>query len=120
MTAEQLVDSLHRAVGKRLNSEPLNLNPTGDRSPEQFLDLGTPCRGWQFSALSNERDRPALALPQAQSIVDVLSAYGWRPSRQSPASAREDGPSPMQTLLLANGIMGTRLVRLSDDSALTE
>jgi len=28
--------------------------------------------------------------------------------------------SPIQTLILANGIMGTRMVRLSDDSAFTE
>lgn len=73
-----------------------------------------------MTALSNERDRPALALPIAQSIVDVMSAYGWRQSRQNAATSRDDAPSPMQTLILANGILGTRMVRLSDDSELTE
>ena len=73
-----------------------------------------------MTALSNERDRPALALPMAQSIVDVMSVFGWRQSRQNAATARDDAPSPMQTLILANGILGTRMVRLSDDSELTE
>jgi hypothetical protein len=120
MTAEQLLDSLHRAVGKAIASESLNLNPSGDRPASQFLDLGTPCRAWEFTALSNERDRPALALPMAQANVDVLTAFGWRQSRQNPTSVRDDGPSPAQTLVLANGVTGTRIVRLSDDSALTE
>lgn len=120
MTAEQLVDSLHRAVGKQFECEDLNLNPAGDRPPSQFLDMGKPARAWQLTALSNERDRPALALPIAQALVDVMTAYGWRQSRQSPATARDDASSPMQTLVLANGVLGTRIVRLSDDSAFTE
>jgi hypothetical protein len=119
MTAEQLVDSLHRAVGKQFECEDLNLNPAGDRPPTQFLDMGKPSRAWQLTALSNERDRPALALPIAQALVDVMTAYGWRQSRQSPATARDDASSPMQTLVLANGVLGTRIVRLSDDSAFT-
>ncbi|MFN7924156.1 MAG: DUF1553 domain-containing protein [Bryobacteraceae bacterium] len=120
MSAEQLVDSLHLSVGKKFECEELNLNPAGDRAPSQFLNMGKPQRAWQLTALSNERDRPALALPIAQSLVDVMSAYGWRQSRQSPASSRDDASSPMQTLILANGILGTRLVRLSDDSIFTE
>jgi hypothetical protein len=120
MTAEQLVDSLHRAVGKKFECEDLNLNPAGDRAPAQFLNMGKPSRAWQLTALSNERDRPALALPIAQALVDVMTAYGWRQSRQSPATTRDDASSPMQTLVLANGVLGTRVVRLSDDSAFTE
>ncbi len=120
MTAEQLVDSLHRSTGRAYECEDMNLNPSGDRSPSQFLNLGKPQRAWQMTALSNERDRPALALPIAQSIVDVMTAYGWRQSRQNAATSRDDAPSPMQTLILANGILGTRMVRLSDDSELTE
>jgi hypothetical protein len=120
MTAEQLVDSLHRGTGRAYECEDMNLNPSGDRAPNQFLNLGKPQRAWQMTALSNERDRPALALPIAQSIVDVMSAYGWRQSRQNAATSRDDAPSPMQTLILANGILGTRMVRLSDDSELTE
>jgi hypothetical protein len=120
MTAEQLVDSLHLAVGKRFDCEELNLNPAGDRSSTQFLNLGKPQRAWQMTALSNECDRPALALPTAQSAADVMSIFGWRQSRQNPATSRDDAPSPMQTLILANGILGTRLVRLSDDSYFTQ
>ena len=120
MTAEQLVDSLHLGTGRAYECEDMNLNPSGDRSPNQFLNLGKPARAWQMTALSNERDRPALALPIAQSIVDVMSVFGWRQSRQNAATSRDDAPSPMQTLILANGIMGTRMVRLSDDSELTE
>ncbi len=120
MTAEQLVDSLHLAAGKAFECEDMNLNPAGDRPAKQFLNLGKPSRGWQMTALSNERDRPALALPIAQSIVDVMSTFGWRQSRQNPATTRDDAPSPIQTLILANGVLGTRMVRLSDDSAYTE
>ena len=119
LTAEQLVDSLHFAAGKTFDCEEMNLNPAGDRTAKQFLNLGNPTRGWQMTALSNERDRPALALPIAQSIVDVMTTFGWRQSRQSPATDRDDAASAMQTLILANGVLGTRMARLSDDSAFT-
>jgi len=119
LSAEQLVDSLFAATGKAFACEELNLNPAGNRSLSEFLNLGTPRRAWEFTALMNERDRPALALPVAQSIVDVLTAFGWRQSRQNPLTTRQDAPSSMQTLILANGIMGTRIARLSDDSAFT-
>jgi hypothetical protein len=120
LTAEQLVDSLFRAVGRPLNSEELNLNPLGDRPLTQFLNLGAPQRAWEFTARSNERDRPSLALPVAQSISDVLTVYGWRQARQNPVTVRDDSPTPIQTLILANGVLGTQVVRLSDDSAFTE
>ena len=120
MTAEQLVDSLHLAAGKTLDCEEMNLNPAGDRPARQFLNMGRPTRGWQMTALSNERDRPALALPIAQSVVDVMTTFGWRQSRQNPATERDDAASPMQTLILANGVLGTRIARLSDDSVFTE
>ncbi len=120
LSAEQLVDSLHLAAGKTFDCEEMNLNPAGDRPPRQFLNMGRPNRAWQMTALSNERDRPALALPIAQSIVDVMTTFGWRQSRQNPASERDDGASSMQTLILANGVLGTRIARLSDDSVFTE
>lgn len=120
LTAEQLVDSLHLAAGKTFDCEEMNLNPAGDRTAQQFLNLGNPVRGWQMTALSNERDRPALALPIAQSIVDVMTTFGWRQSRQSPATERDDAASAMQTLILANGVLGTRMARLSDDSWFTD
>ena len=119
MTAEQVIDSAHLSVGKILDCEELNLNPLGDRPLRQFLNMGIPQRAWELTALSNERDRPSLALPRAQALVDMLSTFGWRQSRQNPATDRDDGPSPMQTLMLANGAMGTRITRLSNDSIFT-
>jgi hypothetical protein len=119
MTAEQLVDSLFAAVGKEFGTEELNLDPDGRRPPAEFLNLGTPRRAWEFASTSNERDRPALSLPVVQSLVDLLETFGWRPSRQDPITVRDEATTPLQPALLANGTMGSRVVRLSDDGAIT-
>jgi hypothetical protein len=120
LTAEQLVDSLFLVVGKEYQCEQLCLDPEGRRPVTDFLNLGQPRRAWEFTSLSNERDRPALALPVAQSIVDVLTTFGWRDARPNPLTVREETPTPLQPLLLANGMVGSRITRLSDDSAITE
>jgi hypothetical protein len=119
MSAEQIVDSLFAAVGKPLQSELLTMDPEVRRGVTSFFNLGSPTRAWQFTSLSNDRDRPALALPVAQSFVDVLSAFGWRDSRTNPISVRDEDPTALQPLTLANGILGNRIARLSDDSSLT-
>ena len=119
MTAEQLVDSLFVAAGKEFGSEELCLDVDGRRPITEFINLGTPRRAWEFTSLSNERARPALSLPVAQSIVDLLTAYGWRESRQNPITVRDETPTPLQPLVLANGVVGHRITRLSDDSAIT-
>jgi hypothetical protein len=119
MTAEQIVDSLFAAAGKEFDAEILSLDPEGRRPVETFLNLGAPRRAWEFTSLSNERDRPALALPMSQSIVDVLVSFGWRDSRPNPISEREETVTVLQPLSLANGVVGARVNRLSDDSALT-
>jgi hypothetical protein len=119
MTAEQLLDSLFAAVGKEFGAEELNLDPDGRRPPTEFLNLGTPRRAWEFTSTSNERDRPALSLPVVQSLVDVLETFGWRPSRQDPITVRDEATTPLQPALLANGTVAGRVVRLSDDSAIT-
>jgi hypothetical protein len=119
MSAEQLVDSLFVAAGKELGTERLCLDPEGRRPISSFLNLGVPRRAWQFTSLSNERDRPALALPRAQTIVDVLVTFGWRESRQDPISVRDETPTVLQPLIVANGVVGSRVTRLSDDSAVT-
>jgi hypothetical protein len=119
MSAEQVVDSLLAAAGKTLDAEVLSLDPEGRRPVDTFLNLGAPRRAWEFTSLSNERDRPALALPVSQSVVDVLLAFGWRDSRPNPISEREELATVLQPLTLANGVLGTRVNRLSDDSALT-
>jgi hypothetical protein len=119
LTAEQLVDSLFTAVGKEFGTEELNLDPDGRRPQTEFLNLGTPRRAWEFTSTSNERDRPALSLPAVQSLVDVLETFGWRPSRQDPITVRDEATTPLQPALLANGTLGSRVVRLSDDGAIT-
>lgn len=120
MSAEQLVDSLFLVTNKPLATEELNLNPLGDRPLSQFLNLGVPRRAWEFAALMNERDRPSLALPSAQAVVDVLTAFGWRQSRMSPQTDREDDASAVPTLMLANGVVGSQVTRLTDDHAFTD
>ena len=119
MSAEQLVDSLFTAAGKPLGSEPLSQDPEGRRPVDAFLNLGVPQRAWEFASLSNERDRPALALPVAQSIVDMLTTFGWRESRPDPLTQREQEPTVLQPAVLANGLVGRRIVGLSDDSRWT-
>jgi uncharacterized protein DUF1553 len=120
MTAEQVVDSLFAAVDKPVGAEELTFDPAGRSGADNFRNLGLPQRGWQFASLSNERDRPALSLPAAQNVVDVLMTFGWRESRQNPLSERDDGANVLQPLELANGVVGARVASLSDDSAITQ
>jgi len=120
MTAEQLVDSLFAVAGKRFECEEMNLDIDGRRPVKDFINLGKPCRAWEFTSLSNERDRPALSMPKAQQIADTLTAFGWRESRQSPQTARDHSPNVLQPAALANGLMGNgRIARLSEESAIT-
>ena len=120
MTAEQMLDSLYLATGKTFDAEMLTLDPEGRRPDESFLNLGTPTRAWQLCSLSNERDRPALALPVAQSLIDLLTVFGWRDSRPFAAAIREEQATVLQPLTLANGNAGHRLVQLSDNTPLTD
>ncbi|HYG77285.1 MAG TPA: DUF1553 domain-containing protein [Planctomycetota bacterium] len=120
MTAEQIVDSLFAASGKKLGTEELTFDVDGRQNIDAFLNFGVPRRAWEFSSLSNERDRPALSLPVAQTITDVLTRFGWRESRQAPITDRENAVTVLQPAILANGIVANRIARLSDDSALTE
>jgi hypothetical protein len=118
--AEQLVDSLFFAVGKGLGTEEVSLDVDGQRDNGNSLSLGRPTRAWMFSSTSNERDRPSLSLPRVQAVVDVLAAFGWRPSRQDPTTAREQAVNILQPAVLANGTMSVWLTRLSDDHGVTE
>jgi hypothetical protein len=119
LTAEQLIDSLFQVAGKEFDCEDLNLDLDGRLSPKDFLNLGSPQRAWEFVGLSNERDRPSLGKPSAQPFLDVLVNFGWRDSRAEPKSTREEAPNVLQPAIVANGILGARITRLSDDSALT-
>ncbi len=89
------------------------------RTIKDFLNLGTPHRAWEFVGLSNERDRPSLGKPSAQPFTDVLAEFGWRDSPRRARSTREEDANVLQPALLANGILGARITRLSDDSAFT-
>lgn len=116
MSAEQVVDSLFVAVGKDFQAETLGVHATDPGA----VQLPRPRRGWQFSALPNERDRPALGMPVNQTIVDAMTAFGWNGSRQQPRSEREATTSALQPLMLFNGLMSQRIVCLSDQSTITE
>ena len=120
MTAEQIVDSLHLATSSDIESEELNMDQDGRRLIKHFINLGSPRRAWEFTSLSNERDRPSLTLPHAQVYVDVLEIFGWNGSRQSSIAERDHETNVMQPSVLANGIMSQRLTRLTDDHALTQ
>ncbi len=119
MSAEQFVDSLFVASGKAFNAGQLCLDPDGAMKLDTATNLGEPTRAWEFASLSNERDRPSLSLPFAQPFVSTLETFGWRSSRQNPVSDRDDTPTVRQPAVVANGILGRRMTRLSDDSALT-
>ncbi len=119
MSAEQLVDSLFAAAGKPLDAGPINIDIDGARPQSSSLNLGLATRAWHFTSLSNERDRPSLALPQAQPFVTLMEAFGWRGSRQDPLTVRPDSAEVLQPAMMANGTLTARIVRLSDDSAFT-
>ncbi|ADB15038.1 protein of unknown function DUF1549 [Pirellula staleyi DSM 6068] len=119
MTAEQVLDSMYSVAGKRLNVEELNIDVDGTRNEAQSISLGIPDRGWQFTSLSNERDRPSLSLPGAQNMINVLEAFGWRGSRQDPMTMRESEPAVIQPATLANGVAAKRIAQLSEDSRFT-
>jgi hypothetical protein len=121
LAAEQLVDSLFAVTGKSLSSEMLTLDNDAKSAAKDFLNLGYARRAWQFTGLSNDRDRPALSMPKTQAIVDVLQMFGWRETRQGPLSTRDDSPNVLQPAVLANGDMGNgRIARLTDDCAVTD
>jgi hypothetical protein len=119
LTAEQIVDSLFAAAGLPMNTEEVNLDIDGGRDMKNSISLGKPRRAWQFASTSNERDRPSLALPKVQAVIDVLEAFGWRSSRQFPLTDREDTPNTLQPAILANGTMAVWLTRLSDEHGVT-
>ena len=120
LTAEQLVDSLFATSGKEFRAGDMNIDVDGSREIKSSLNLGVPRRAWMFSSMSNERDRPSLTLPHVAPFVSTLETFGWRSSRQSPLTIREEEATVLQPAIIANGTLGRRFTRLSDDSAFTE
>ena len=119
MTAEQVVDSLHVAVGRSMDSDELTFDPEARMKPAAFNSLGRPKRAWQFASLSNERDRPALSLPRAGAVCECLEAFGWKGTRQEPINHRPDQADVLQPAILASGLLSVQLTRLTDDDELT-
>ncbi|MCB1224646.1 MAG: DUF1553 domain-containing protein [Verrucomicrobiales bacterium] len=120
LTAEEVVDSLHAATGKAIDSEELTFVHDGRHPLERRQTLGVPRRAWMFASLNNERDRPSLALPHAQTAVDVLEAFGWNGSRQMPIFERATDPNLLQPGILANGTLVQSLIRASWHSELAD
>jgi hypothetical protein len=116
MTAEQLLDSLLAAAGKEAHVEEMNVDVDGSRLENSSINLGRPARGWQFTTMGNERDRPSLSLPFAQTAVTLLETFGWRASRQDPLTYREKEPTVLQPGAIANGAFARRMAQLSEDS----
>jgi hypothetical protein len=119
LTAEQVVDGLFAATGKPFRTEEASLDIDGIREADNSISLGQPRRAWMLTSTSNERDRPALALPRIQAVCDVLAAFGWRASRPDPLTDRDGAANSLQPAILSNGVMGTWLTGLSDDHAAT-
>lgn len=110
MRAEEIVDSLHRSVGREFKSEKMAYGG---------IDYGYPKRTWQLVTLSNEEDNMILVRPRMQEIITAANVFGWRDQRPDPVSVRNDDPTPLQPLTLANGGLMNRLVRLTDSNAFT-
>ena len=119
MGAEQVVDSLLVAAGKHMDTEEITFDADGVNQEKIMISLGYPKRSWEFASLSNERDRPSLALPRAQAVVDVLKNFGWTGARQGPHSVRDNEANVRQPAILANGSLGKQATTLSDNSAVT-
>ncbi len=120
LTAEQIVDSLHASTSQPIDSERITFVHDGRHPLGRRQDLGVPNRAWMFASLNNERDRPSLALPHAQTSVDVLKAFGWTGSRQKPILERSVDPDVLQPGILANGLLVQNLSRASENSELAE
>ncbi len=118
MTAEQVVDSLFAASGTLMKVEEITFDSDSRQPADRMLNLGVPKRAWQYTSLSNERDRPSLALPRVQAVIDVLEAFGWQGARQNLITDRETSPHLLQPAILANGTLSSWISRLSNDSFL--
>jgi hypothetical protein len=120
LSAEQIVDTMFAAAGKRLNAGQMNIDVDGSRSYKSSLNLGRPHRAWMFTSSSNERDRPSLSLPLSENFLTMMKAFGWRTSRQDPLTERDDTVTVLQPAIIANGVVAKRFTRMSEDSIFTE
>ena len=101
-----------------MDVEEFTFDPDARRPASNRLTLGVPHRAWMFASLANERDRPTLGLPKARAIADILEAFGWSGSRQSPRTDRETSSNVLQPGVLANSTASVLLTRATRDSGL--
>lgn len=120
MTAEQVLDSLLVVAGKEAHTEEMNVDVYGSRLENSSINLALPTRAWRFTTMGNERDRPSLSLPAAQTAVTLLETFGWRAERQDPASYRDNEPTVLQPAIVANGVFAKRAAQLSEDSVFVD
>lgn len=120
LTAEQIVDTLVQTSGRPLDVEEFTFDPDGRRPASNRQTLGIPRRAWEFTSLANERDRATLNLPKAQALADLLLAFGWTGSRQSPINDRESAPNVLQPGVLSNSLAATHLTRAAAGSTLAQ
>ena len=114
------MDALHSSTDQKLDSEILTFVFDGGRSLKQRNTLGKPSRAWMMGTLNNSRDRPSLAKPKAQTIVNVMKAFGWTGTRQKPVHQREKDPNVLQSGILANGVLVSNVARVSNESLLAQ
>lgn len=120
LSAEQIVDSLFAAAGQKMDVEEITFDPDGRRPASNRLTLGKPHRSWMFASLANERDRPSLSLPKARAITDILEAFGWSGSRQSPRTDRELSPHVLQPGVMANSVASVWLTRATENNGIAD
>ena len=120
LSAEQIVDSLFTAAGQPMDLEEITFDPDGRRPASNRLTLGVPRRAWMLASLANERDRPSLSLPRARAVTDVLEAFGWSGSRQSPRTDRETSANVLQPGVLANSATSVWLTRAAAGSGIAD
>ena len=80
-------------TGKPMTSELLTLDNDAKSAAKDFLNLGYARRAWQFTGLSNDRDRPALSMPKTQAILDVLAMFEADPDTDLVVMVGEIGGS---------------------------
>lgn len=120
LEAEQIVDALVNCSGRPMDVEELTFDPDARRPSSNRLTLGIPERSWMFANLANERDRPSLNLPRAQSIADLLLVFGWNGARQSPRTDREILANALQPGMMSNSVATQHLIRMVRGGALAK
>lgn len=120
LTAEQIVDSLHVAVGKPMRGAVQSFGQDGSQSRKTFFEMGRPSRAWQLVCTASERDRNSLRIPSIDMLNELLQAYGWRPQRQEPQDRPDEQPTPLRPVMLANGPTAALLLDASADAWLTK